>query len=66
MLDMAEGGAAESEDRGADLGVADDLNAEHVGEPRAAVIAKCPEDQVLALLVEDEYSGQHLDSLARQ
>jgi hypothetical protein len=51
---MAEGGAAEGQDGRAHLGVADDLDAEHVGEARAAVVAERPEDQVLALLVEDE------------
>ena len=59
MLDMAEGGAAEGEDGRADLWVADDLDAEHVGEARAAVVAEGPEDQVLALLVEYEDPGQH-------
>jgi hypothetical protein len=59
VLDMAEGGAAEGQDGRADLGVADDLDAEHVGKSRAAVIAEGPEDQVLAFLVEDENSGQH-------
>jgi hypothetical protein len=35
------------------------LNAEDIGEARASVVAKRPEDQVLALLVEDEDAGQH-------
>lgn len=60
VLDMAERGAAEGEDGRADLGVADDLDAEDIGEARAAVVAKRAEDKVLALLVEDEYPGQHL------
>jgi hypothetical protein len=61
---MAEGGAAEREDGRADLGVADDLDAEDIGETRAAVVAKRTEDQVLALLVENEYPGQHFGSIA--
>ncbi len=59
VLDMAEGGAAEGEDGRSHLGVADDLDSEHVGESRSAIVAEGPEDQVLAFLVEDEDSGQH-------
>jgi hypothetical protein len=59
VLDMAKGGAAKGQDGRADLGVADDLDAEDIGKARTAVVAKRPEDQVLALLVEDEDAGQH-------
>lgn len=41
------------------MGVGDDLDAEHVGEAGATVVAKGAEDEVLALLVEDEDSGEH-------
>lgn len=61
VLDMAEGGAAESENGRADLGVADDLDSEDVGESGAAVVSEGAKDQVLAFLVEDEDSGQHRD-----
>lgn len=40
VLDMAEGGRAEGQDRRADLRVGDDLDAEHIGQARSAVIAK--------------------------
>ncbi|KAK5632863.1 hypothetical protein RRF57_008577 [Xylaria bambusicola] len=56
---MAEGGAAEGQDGGADLRVRDDLDAEDVGKARAAVVAKGAEDEVLALLVEYQDAGQH-------
>ena len=59
---MAEGGAAEGQDRGSDLGVADDLDAEYVRQSWSAVIAEGPEDEVLALLVEDEDPGEHRES----
>jgi len=59
VFDMAEGGAPERQDGRADLGVADDLDAEHVGEAGAAVVAEGAEDEVLALLVEDEDARQH-------
>ena len=59
VLDMAEGGAAEGQDGRPDLGVGNDLDAEDVGEAGAAIVAKGAEDEVLALLVEDEDSGQH-------
>ncbi|KAL8288318.1 hypothetical protein RB601_004651 [Gaeumannomyces tritici] len=52
VLYMAEGGAAQRQDGRADLGVGDDLDAEDVGEARAAVVAEGAEDQVLALLVD--------------
>ena len=53
VLDMAEGGAAERQDGRSDLRIADDLDPEHVGESRSAIVAECPEDQVLAFLIED-------------
>ena len=56
---MAEGGRAQGEDRGADLGVGDDLDAEDIGETGATVISKGAEDEVLALLVENKNSRQH-------
>lgn len=59
VLDVAEGGAAEGEDGRPDLGVRDDLDAEDVGETGPAVVPKGAEDEVLALLVEDEDAGQH-------
>lgn len=60
MLDVAEGGAAQCQDGRSDLGIGDDLDAEDVGKARAAVVAKGAEDEVLALLVEDEHAGEHL------
>lgn len=59
VLDMAEGGAAQGQDGRAHLRVADDLDAEDIGEAGAAVVAKGAEDEVLALLVEDEDAGEH-------
>lgn len=53
MLDVREGGGAESEDGGAHGGVGDDLDAEDVGEAGTAVGAEGAEDQVFAFLVED-------------
>ena len=44
VLDMAEGGRAEGENGRAHLGVRDDLDAEDVGEARAAVVAEGAED----------------------
>ena len=59
MLDVTEGGGAEGEDRGADGGIGDDLDAEDVGEAGTAVLAVGTEDEVLAFLVEDEEAGEH-------
>lgn len=59
MLHVAEGGASEGQDRGPDLGVRDHLNPEDVGKSGPAIVAKGAKDEVLALLVEDEDSGQH-------
>jgi hypothetical protein len=56
---MAEGGRAERQDGRAHLGVGDDLDAEDVGEARAAVVAEGAEDEVLALLIEDKDAGEH-------
>lgn len=56
---MAKGGAPEGQDGRAHLGVGDDLDAEDVGETGAAVVAEGAEDEVLALLVEDEDARQH-------
>ena len=56
---MAEGGGAEGEDGRAHLGIRNDLDAEDVGEARAAVVAEGAENEVLALLVEDEDAGEH-------
>lgn len=63
MLDMAESGEAESEDWGANLGIGDDLDAEDVGEAGSAVVSKGAEDQIFALLVEDQYAGEHSEWL---
>lgn len=60
VLDMAKGRASERQDGRPDLGVGDDLDAEDVGEARPAVVAKGAEDEVFALLVEDEHAGEHL------
>lgn len=57
---MAKGRAAQGQDRRTDLRIGDDLDAEDVGEARATVVAKGPEDEVLAFLVEDEDAGEHL------
>lgn len=62
MLDMAERGGAQSQDGRANQRVGDDLDAEDVGETRAAVVAEGAKDEVLALLVEDEDSRNHVDS----
>lgn len=59
MLDMAEGGRSQGEDWGADLRVGDDLDTKDVGETRTTVVAEGTEDEILALLVENQYSRQH-------
>lgn len=66
VLDMAEGGASEGEDRRPDLGVRDHLNPEDVGQAGSAVVAEGAEDEVLALLVEDEDAGQHVGGCYRR
>jgi len=58
---MAEGGGAQGEDGAPHLRVRDDLNAEDICEPRSTVAAKCAEDEVLALLIEDKNAAQHDD-----
>lgn len=60
VLDMAESCASQRQDGRSDLGIGDDLDAKDVGKARAAVVAKGAEDEVLALLVEDEHAGEHL------
>lgn len=60
MFDVAEGRAAEREDGRADLRVRDDLDAEDVGQSGSAVVSKRAKYEVLALLVEDQDSGQHV------
>lgn len=60
VLDVAKGGAAERQDRGADLGIGDDLDAKDISEARAAVISEGAKYQVLALLIEYQNTGQHL------
>jgi hypothetical protein len=60
VLDMAEGGGAESQDGRADQRVGDDLDAEDIGETWAAVVAEGAKDEVFALLVEDEDTRDHV------
>ena len=57
---MAEGGGPEGQDWTSKLRIGDDLDAEDVCQSRPAVTAECSKDQVLALLVEDEDSAEHL------
>jgi hypothetical protein len=54
---MAKGGASEGKNGRPDLGVGDDLDAKDVCEARATVVPEGAEDEVLALLVEDEDAG---------
>jgi hypothetical protein len=56
---MAEGGRAKGENGRAYLGVGDDLNSEHIGKSRAAIVAEGAKDEVLTFLVEDKDSGEH-------
>ena len=56
---MAEGGRAKSENGRAYLGVGYYLDAEDVGEARAAVVAEGAKDEVLTFLVEYEDTGEH-------
>jgi hypothetical protein len=62
VLDMAECGGTESQDGRADQRVGDDLDAEDIGETRAAVVAEGAKDEVLALLIEDEDTRDHVDA----
>lgn len=55
---MAECGGPEGQDWRADLGIANDLDAKDVGKTGTAVVAKGAEDEVLALLIEDEDAGE--------
>lgn len=59
MPHMAKGRLAKRQQRRADLGVGNNLDAKDVGEARAAVAAEGAEDEVLAFLVEDEDAGEH-------
>lgn len=63
VLDMAERCTSERQDRGADLRVGNDLDAEDVCKPRTAVLSKCAEDEVLTLLIEEEDPGEHVDNV---
>ena len=56
---MAEGGAAQCQDRRANLSIGDDLNSEDIGKTWSAIVSEGAEDEVLALLVEDEDAGEH-------
>ena len=56
---MAEGRAPEGKNGRSDLRVADDLDAEYVGESRAHVLAEGSQDEQFALLVEEEDSREH-------
>lgn len=56
---MAERRGSQRQNGRADLGVGDDLDAEDIGEARAAVIAEGAEDEVFAFLVEDKNTGEH-------
>ena len=56
VFDMAEGRAAQCQDGGAHLRIADDLDAEDIGKAGAAVIAKGAKNKILAFLVKDEDS----------
>lgn len=52
VLDMAEGGAAQSQDRRTNLGIGDDLNAEDIGETGSTVVAEGSKDEVFTFLIE--------------
>lgn len=56
---MAERRASKRQDGRAHLGIRDDLDAKDIGESGSAVVAEGAENEVLALLVEDEDAGQH-------
>ena len=61
---MTECGRTEREDRTSDLRIGDDLDAEDVCQTWTAVISKGAEDEILAFLIEDKNSGEHLVTLA--
>lgn len=65
VFDMTEGGGAESEDGRSDLCIGDDLDAKDVGEARPAVWPKGTEDEILALLIEEQDAAQHRKSCRR-
>jgi hypothetical protein len=62
MLDMTECGRTQSQDGRADQRVGDDLDAEDIGETWAAVVAEGAKDEILALLVEDEDTRDHVEA----
>lgn len=64
MFNVTECGRTECEDRTSDLRIGDDLDAEDVCEAWTAVISKGAEDEILAFLIENEDSGEHLAVLA--
>ena len=57
MLDVAKGCGSEGEDWRADLGIGDDLDAEDVCKPWAAIISKGTENEIFAFLIKDKDSG---------
>lgn len=48
------------------MGIGNDLDAEDICHPWSAVISKCTEDQILALLIEDQNAREHVFGLDRQ
>ena len=56
---MAKCRGSKRQDGRPNLGVGYDLDAEDVGEPRAAIVAEGAEDEILALLVEDQDTREH-------
>lgn len=59
VLDMAESGRAKRQDGRAYLSIRDDLDAKDVGQAWAAVRPEGAENQVLALLVEEQDAAEH-------
>ena len=59
MADVREGSRAKGEDGRAHIHVGDYLDAEYVCEAGAAVGTERAEDEVFALLVEDQNPGNH-------
>lgn len=59
VLDMAEGSASKGQYGRSNLRIGNDLDAKDVGEAGPTVIAKGAEDEVLALLIENEDTGDH-------
>lgn len=62
---MAESGRAKSQDGRADLSIGDDLDAEDVCKSGPTVGTECTEDEILALLVEDEDTAEHVERAER-